>query len=55
MVMVFTLVSHSIEWINAFLEEQIRKAAEEAERIKKLKEEADRVSSFCYIFYYIKW
>ena len=45
MVMVFTLVSYSLEWLTSFLEERERKAQEEALRIKKEKEEAERVSN----------
>lgn len=45
MVMVFTLVSHALEWLTTHKEGLARSAKEEKERRKKELEEAERVSS----------
>lgn len=42
MVMVFTLVSYSVEWLNTHMEELAQRAKEEFERKKKEQEEAER-------------
>ncbi|XP_045586211.1 RWD domain-containing protein 1 [Procambarus clarkii] len=42
MVMVFTLVSYSVEWLTTHMEDLARNAKEEFERKKKEQEEADR-------------
>jgi len=42
MVMVFTLVSHSLEWLNAHIENIYKSKKEEEERKKKATEEAER-------------
>ncbi|XP_071539898.1 RWD domain-containing protein 1 [Panulirus ornatus] len=42
MVMVFTLVSHSLEWLSTYMETQARSAREEQERKKEEQEEAER-------------
>lgn len=44
MVMVFTLVSYSLEWLTTHKEGLARTAKEEKERRKKELEEAERVS-----------
>lgn len=42
--MVFTLVSHSVEWLTTHMEDQARTAKQELEREKEEREEAERVS-----------